>query len=80
MMQKQSKVFDDIARMMTGVSSLAFDVKREVETAVARRVELALSKTALVTREEFEAVKAMAAAARAENDALKQELHALKAK
>jgi BMFP domain-containing protein YqiC len=79
-MQKQSRMFDDIARMMTGASSLVFDMKREMETAVARRIELALSKTALVTRDEFEAVKAMAAASRKENEELKKALAALKEK
>lgn len=77
-MQKDSKLFDDMARMMSGATNMAFDMKREVEAGIARQVEAFLSKTSLVTREEFEAVKAMALKARSENDALRAEIEALR--
>ncbi len=77
-MQKDSRIFDDVARMMSGATNLAFDMKREVEAMVAQQLEAMLGKTSLVTREEFEAVKAMAVKAREENDALRTELEAFK--
>ena len=52
---------------------------REVEQALRARFDAFLNEAALVSREEFEAVRDMAAAARAENDALRAELDALKA-
>ncbi len=76
-MQKDSKFFDDMARMMSGATNMAFDVKREMETMVASQMEAFLSKTSLVTRDEFEAVKAMAVKAREENEVLRAELEAL---
>ena len=78
-MQKDSKLFDDMARMMSGATNMAFDMKREVEAAIARQMEVFLSKTSLVTREEFEAVKAMTLKARAENDDLRAQLEAMRA-
>jgi BMFP domain-containing protein YqiC len=78
-MQKDSKLFDDVARMMSGATNMAFDMKREMEAAIARQMEAFLGKTSLVTREEFEALKAMTLKARAENDSLRTELEALKA-
>ena len=77
-MQKDSKLFDDMARMMSGATNMVFDMKREMEAAIARQMEAFLSKTSLVTREEFEAVKAMALKAREENDALRAELETLR--
>jgi BMFP domain-containing protein YqiC len=77
-MQKDSKLFDDMARMMSGATNMAFDMKREMEGMVARQMEALLGKTSLVTREEFEAVKASALKAREENDALRLELNVLK--
>ncbi len=86
-MQQQSKIFDDMARIITGAGNLVFDAKREAEAAIARKMEIFLNKTSLVGREEFEACKQMASNARAEsvslkadNAALKAEIDALKAK
>lgn len=77
-MQKDSRFFDDIAKMMSGATNMAFDAKREMESMIASQMETFLGKTSLVTRDEFEAVKAMAIKAREENDALRNELNALK--
>lgn len=77
-MQKDSRFFDDMARMMSGATNMAFDMKREMESMVASQMEAFLGKTSLVTRDEFEAVKAMAVKAREENDALRAELDELK--
>lgn len=66
--------FDDISKLAGSAANAMMDMKREVETMVAAHVEKLLGKMNFVTREEFEAVKAMAAKAREENDALKSRL------
>ncbi|MBA4275112.1 MAG: pyrroline-5-carboxylate reductase [Alphaproteobacteria bacterium] len=78
-MLKDSKLFDDMAKMATSAAGTVMDMKREVEAMVNARVESYLARTSLVTREEFEVVRAMAEKARSENEALKREIEALKA-
>jgi BMFP domain-containing protein YqiC len=77
-MQKDSKLFDDVARMMSGASAMVFDMKSEVESSIARHMEQFFSKTSLVTREEFEIVRAMVIEARAHNEALNREIQQLR--
>lgn len=77
-MLKDTKLFDDMAKMAASAAGSALDVKRELEAMVHSRIESYLSRTSLVTREEFEVVKEMAEKARAENEALREELAALK--
>ena len=64
-MQKDNKLMDDLARMMSGATGAMFDIKREIEALVAAQTEKLLGKMNLVTRDEFEAVREMARAARA---------------
>lgn len=78
-MQTNNKVFDDIARVMTGAIGAAQGVKEEVDTVVRTQMEKLLRDMDLVTRDEFEAVKAMAAAAREENEVLKEQIAKLEA-
>ena len=77
-MQKDSKLFDDMARMATGATGMVFDMKREAEAVVASQMEKFLNKTNLVTRDEFDVVREMVVKARNENEALREELNALK--
>lgn len=77
-MQKDSKLFEDFARMASGAAGAAMDMKREMEAMVTDKLERLISRGNLVTREEFEVVKAMAQKAREENEALKAELEKLK--
>ena len=77
-MLKDSKLFDDMAKMATSAAGSLMDMKREVEAMVNARVEAYLARTQLVTRDEFEVVKAMAEKARSENEELRAELAALK--
>lgn len=79
-MQKDSKLFEDMARMASGAAGAMMDVRREIESAVADRLEHLIAKDKFVTRDEFELVKAMATKAREENELLRAELAALKAK
>ena len=77
-MQKDSRLFEDIAKLASGAAGTAMDMKREMEAAISDRIERLMARGNFVTREEFEVVKAMAQKAREENEALKAELAALK--
>ena len=80
MPQTRGRIFDEFANLMTNAAGVANGVKREAETAVRAQVERILASMNVVTREEFEAVREMAALARDENDALRRRLGALEAK
>ena len=76
----QTRFFDELAKLMTNAAGAAQGVRREVDTLVQSQMERVLNNMELVKREEFEAVKAMAAKARAENEALAARLSALEAR
>jgi BMFP domain-containing protein YqiC len=76
----QTRFFDELAKLMTNAAGAAQGVRREVDTLVQSQMERVLNNMELVKREEFEAVKAMAAKARAENEALSARIAALEAK
>jgi BMFP domain-containing protein YqiC len=69
-MQSQNRFFDDLARVAAGAMGTLSGVKGEVESRLREQLERVLSGMDLVTRDEFEAVKAMAAKARAEQEDL----------
>ncbi len=75
----QNKVFEDFTKLMTDASEMAQGVRREAETAMKSQLERLLASMNVVTREEFEAVKEMAAKARDENEKLGARLAALEA-
>ncbi len=77
MPQTRGRIFDDIAKLMTNAAGVANGVKREAETAARSQVERVLSSMNVVTREEFEAVREMAALAREENEELRRRIAAL---
>lgn len=77
--QTNNRVLDEIAKLMSDAAGAAEGVRREVATIVRSQGERILSDMDVVNREEFEAVKAMAAKAREENDALAQRIAALEA-
>lgn len=79
-MQTQNKLFDDLAKVANGAVSTVMSVKDEIDALVRQRLERFMGEADLVSREEFDAVKAMAVKAREENDALKARLDALDAK
>ena len=78
-MQSKNKFMDDIGQMMTNAMGLAQGAKDEAETAMKGLVDRWLADRDFVTREEFEAVRAMAQKAREENDTLKTRLDAMEA-
>ena len=73
-MQTQSKIFDDFARLLTNAAGAAQGVKAEIDTLVRQQAERLINELDLVTREEFDVVKEMAAKARQENEALSERL------
>jgi hypothetical protein len=77
MTQTNSRLFDELGRLMTDAAGMAQGVRREVETLVRSQAERMMRDMDMVTREEFEAVKDMARLAREENEALKKRIEAL---
>jgi BMFP domain-containing protein YqiC len=78
-MQTNNRLFDDFARMASGAMNAAAGVREEFEVLVRRQLERLLERMDLVSREEFDAVKAMAAKARSEQEALAKRIDALEA-
>ncbi len=76
-MQTRNKVFDDISQLMTNAMGVAQGAKTEAETAMKGMIDRWLADRDFVTREEFDAVRAMAQKAREENEALKARIEAL---
>lgn len=76
-MQTQNRLLDDLARVASGAIGVAAGMRAEVEARLREQFERVLSQMDLVTREEFDAVKAMAAKARAEQEDLAERLAAL---
>ncbi len=79
-MQTRNKVLDDVAQLMQNALGVAQGAKSEAETALKGLVDRWLADRNFVTREEFEAVRAMAQKAREENETLKARLDALEAR
>jgi BMFP domain-containing protein YqiC len=79
-MQTRNKFLDDMSQLMTNAMGVAQGAKQEAETAMSSMVDRWLSSRDFVTREEFDAVRAMAQKAREENEALKKRLEALEGK
>ena len=80
MPQTQSRFFDDLSRLMTDAAGLADGARREAQTFARTQVERMMAGMDIVTRDEFEAVKEMAARARDENEKLQARIAALEAK
>lgn len=80
MTQSDNRLLDEFAKLMNDVAGVAQSVRREVETAVKTQAERFVGEMDLVQREEFEAMRDMAAKARQENEALKKRIEALEAK
>ncbi len=78
-MQTQNRLLDDLARVATGALGVAAGMREEIEARLRDQFERILSNMDLVTREEFDAVQAMAAKARAGQEDLAARLAALEA-
>jgi len=79
-MQSKNKVFDDLSQLMTNAMGVAQGAKEEANNAMKSMMDRWLADRDLVTREEFDAVRAMAQKAREENEALAARLVDLEAK
>ena len=78
-MQSENRLFDDFVKMMNGVAGTMAGVGREAESSMREKMREWVGGMDFVGRDEFEAVKAMAAAARDENEILKARIAALEA-
>ena len=76
-MQSENRIFDDLAKMINGIAGTVAGAGREAESAMRERAKEFVGRMDFVSREEFEAVKEMAAKARAEAEALKARLDKL---
>ncbi|MCH8467886.1 MAG: accessory factor UbiK family protein [Roseinatronobacter sp.] len=79
-MQSRNRFLDDMSQLMTNAMGVAQGARTEAETAMKSLMDRWLADRDFVTREEFDAVRAMAQKAREENEALKARLDALEAK
>ncbi|MEM9432629.1 MAG: accessory factor UbiK family protein [Pseudomonadota bacterium] len=79
-MQTRNKFFDDMSQLMTNAMGVAQGAKGEAENAMKNMLDRWLADRDFVTRDEFEAVRAMAQKAREENETLKARLDALEPK
>jgi len=79
-MQSENKLFDDFVKMVNGGAGTMAGMGREAESGAREKMREWIGGQDFVGRDEFEAVKAIAAAARDENEALKKRIVALEAK
>ena len=79
-MQSQNRMFDDLVKMMNGAAGTIAGMGREAEGGMREKMREWVGGLDMVSREEFDAVKAMAAAARDHNDVLEARIAALEAK
>ena len=80
MTQTTNRFLDELAKLMTDAAGAADGLKREMTSVMRSQGERLLQGMELVQREEFEAVKAMAEKARAENERLERRITELEAK
>jgi BMFP domain-containing protein YqiC len=78
-MQSEKRIFDDLAKVLNGVAGTVAGMGREAEASMRERAREWAGGLDLVTREEFDAIKTLAANARAEADALGKRVAALEA-
>ena len=79
-MQSQNRMLDDFAKMINGLAGTMAGMGREAESSMREKMREWVGGMDFVSRDEFEAVKAMAVAARDENEALKARLDAFEGK
>ena len=80
MVETPNRLMDEFARLMTDAAGMAQGVRREAENVVKAQFERMMRDMDVVSRDEFEAVKAMAIAARDENEKLAARIAELEAK
>ncbi len=78
-MQSRNRILEDVSQLMTNAMGVAQGAREEAETAMKGWIDRWMADRDFVTREEFDAVRAMAQKAREENEALKARIEALEA-
>ena len=78
-MQSQNRLFDDFVKIMNGAAGTVAGMTREAQESMRERMREFVGGMDFVSRDEFEAVKMMAAQAREEVEALRNRLAALEA-
>jgi BMFP domain-containing protein YqiC len=78
-MQSEKRIFDDLAKVLNGVAGTVAGMGREAEASMRERAREWAGGLDLISREEFDAVKTLAANARSEADALAKRVAALEA-
>ena len=78
-MQSENRLFDDFVKVLNGAAGTVAGMTREAQAAFQERTREWVGGMDLVSREEFEAVRALAVAAREENEALRARIEALEA-
>lgn len=79
-MQSENRIFEDFVKFVNGAAGTIAGMSREAEASARERAKEWIGGLEFVSRDEFEAVKAMAVAARDEVDALRARLDALEGK
>ncbi len=79
-MQTRNRLMEDFSQLMTNAMGVAQGAKGEAETAMKSMLDRWMADRNFVSRDEFDAVRAMAQKAREENEALKARIEALEAK
>ena len=79
-MQKENRFFDDLSKMLNGIAGTVAGAGREAQTQMRERAQEFMGGLDFVSREEFDAVKDMAARAREENEKLAERIAALEAR
>ncbi len=79
-MQTRNPLFDDLARLASGAMSTVTGMKEEIDAMIRQRLQDLLAGSDLVSREEFEVAREMAARARARQEALEERITALEAR
>ncbi len=80
MVEPRGRILDDIARLVTDAAGVAQGMRREAESLARAQLDRLIATMDLVSREEFEVVRDMAALAREENEALQKRIAALEAR
>ncbi|WP_294197410.1 accessory factor UbiK family protein [uncultured Sphingomonas sp.] len=78
-MQSENHLFGDVAKLFNGAAGTIAGMGREAEANARARAREWIGGLDFVARDEFEVVKAMAVAARDENDALRARIEKLEA-
>ena len=79
-MQTRNRIFDDLAKVANSAAGTMAGLRSEIENMIRYRIEALMSDMNMVSREEFDAVKAMAGKARSEQASLTRRIEELEAK